>query len=150
MNCDRVYFSGLKPITYKNTFLGKKDISSAWHWNAQSFLTHTEQPWINHSGFTFFFLPVLQSGQQKSCPRYRAAPQILKLSTHFASVHSFFPFDLTKLLKLWIEAFERMFPLQDRVKMHDCREERESLRQRKTGGLSGTSLQTKPRFSFSP
>lgn len=29
MKCDHVYFLGLKTITYKNTFLGKKDVSSS-------------------------------------------------------------------------------------------------------------------------
>lgn len=124
-------FLGLKPITYKNTFLGKKDVSSASHWNAQSFwftLSNLEQITLDSIFFSCLCCIV---ACRKTAPD-SAVTQILKLFTHYASVHSFFPFDLTKLLKLWIEEFERMFPLQDRVKMYDFREEREKLRQKET------------------
>lgn len=57
----------------------------------------------------FFSLLVLFGSSEKGRSKYGTITQILKLFMLFASVHSFFPFDLTKLLNYKLESWSFFF-----------------------------------------
>jgi hypothetical protein len=107
-------------------------------------LSNLEQ--ITLDSFFFSLCLCCIAASRKAAPD-SVVTQILKLFTRYASVHSFFPFDLTKLVKLWIEEFERMFPLQDRVKMYERKGR--SWEEKRQRALVESHTQTQKKFPFS-